>query len=123
MTYSDADPRFVYRFFADGGECLYVGCTTNFARRLADHLHRDWFPEVARIEVDRYPDYESGVRAESHLIRSLQPTHNRALTDHDTPRRVPCRKCHRSRHADCLGINSKGDRCPCKVCAQAKASA
>lgn len=115
----DADPRFVYTFWTAVDECLYVGCTVDFSRRLVAHKRdRPWWDQVTRIDVDIYPDFTSGATAESERIRRLNPTHNRALTTHDTPRQNPCRRCRRAAHSDCLGVNRDGDPCHCSVCAR-----
>lgn len=114
--------RYVYTLIADDGEVLYVGCTNHIARRLTNHASgREWFPEVARIEVDRYPDEASGLAAERAAIKSLNPTHNRVFTDHTTPRRIICSRCRTggpSGHKKCLGVNRLGETCPCRVCAR-----
>lgn len=97
--------RSVYTFWAATGECLYVGCTTDFPRRMAAHRReRPWWGDVARIEVDVLPEFEAGV-AEIARIQELNPRHNRAYTDHDTPRRSnqpTMRENARKRAADLL---------------------
>ena len=116
--------RYVYTFYAEDGSVLYVGCTNNMAHRLTNHTTgREWFPEVARMEVQRYPSEVEGLAAERALIESLNPRHNRVFTDHTTPRRVVCRRCRAGGpvgHAECLGVNREGDPCPCSVCARRK---
>lgn len=111
--------RYVYKLLAEDGSALYVGCTDHIARRLTNHASgREWFPFVARIEVDRYPDEATGLAAERAAIESLNPTHNRVFTDHTTPRRIVCRRCRAggAGHAECLGTNREGNSCPCSVC-------
>lgn len=74
----EARPQFVYTFWTVDGTCLYVGCADDIVRRL--HVHRRdqaWFDEVARIEIDRFPNRTSGYLAEAARIRKLDPRHNR----------------------------------------------
>ena len=112
-----SDARYVYTLWADGGECLYVGCTSNLPARLRAHMSaRPWFPQVARIEVAVVEGAHEGVAVEAATIRELNPTHNRVYTTHEVQRKVPCARCRRGRHSECGGINGHGEPCPCGVC-------
>ena len=114
---SPTDPHWVYRFFDSAGAALYVGCTSNMARRLGDHQrYREWYPDVARIEVTSHDGYADGMAAEASEIQRLNPTHNSVHTDHRTPSRPICARCRRSKHDFCLGVNTLGQDCPCSIC-------
>lgn len=83
----ETDPRFVYTFWNATGECLYVGCTVNFAQRMGKHQgQQPWWPEVVAIDVARYPDLDAGLAAEKARIKELDPIHNRVHTSHRPPR-------------------------------------
>lgn len=110
---------YVYKFFDANGVNLYVGCSSNIPARLGAHQRsRAWWPEVARIEIDAYPNAKAGWEAEKAAIQALDPTHNSVYTSHRTPPRIICSKCRRSKHNDCLGVNREGETCPCGVCLQ-----
>ena len=112
-----SDTRYVYTFWADGGECLYVGHTSNLPARLGRHMsERPWFPQVARIEVTVVEGADAGAAVEAATIRELNPTHNRVYTTHAVQRKSPCARCRRSRHAECSRVNAHGEPCPCGVC-------
>lgn len=79
------DPHFVYEMYDEAGTVLYIGCTGNLAQRLSSHRsERDWFGDVARLVVDRYPDQRSGLDEERARIIRLQPKYNHVFTEsHD----------------------------------------
>lgn len=82
---TDSDPHYVYTLWSAEGTCLYVGCTARLGHRMSVHVRdRNWWTDVARIEVAVYPDMASGAAAEESSIRTLQPVHNRVFTDHYT---------------------------------------
>lgn len=79
----------VYRLFAADGYLLYVGCTSNLRDRLANHkTHKDWWPQVARVESETYPDRARGLWAEREAIVTEAPRYNqnaRMVPDPDAP--------------------------------------
>lgn len=110
------DPRTVYTFWSADGSCLYVGVTAHFNRRVKVHQRKPWWADVDRIETEIHPDERAGFQAESLRIKALNPVHNRAMTDHDTVRSLPCATCRQGRHRECVGVNRDGDPCPCRTC-------
>jgi hypothetical protein len=109
-------PTYVYTF--RGADCvLYVGYTSNLASRLQNHQTKHWWSEVESVDVEKYPTMAAGMAAEKLRIAELNPIHNRAFTDHDTPKRNPCARCRTGRHRDCLKVNGHGQPCPCLQCA------
>lgn len=67
----------LYRFFDARGNLLYIGLTVGAAQRFADHRrHKDWWPLVARIDVEHFPDRPSVVTAERAAIETEWPRYN-----------------------------------------------
>lgn len=67
----------LYRFVADDGSLLYVGRTTDPGRRFAEHrTDKEWWSEIATIELKHFPDAETLRRAERLEIRAEQPKYN-----------------------------------------------
>lgn len=144
MTYCDSSsPRFVYEFLDSAGACLYIGCTWNLATRFHQHHTKPWWPDIARVVADLYPDEASGLAEERRRIEQKQPTHNAVYTESYldrggwAARRARLAMLH-ARGLNCqdtgcapcrVDAHSKGERCTrgawgrCKVCAPIKASA
>ena len=122
---SPTDPHWVYRFFGENDAPLYVGCTSNLAQRLGDHRrYRDWYSQVERLEVTKHEGYAEAMAAEAAEIKRLNPAHNTVYTTTSREPDQPCRKCRRSRHGECVGVNRRGEPCPCSICeAQRKRTA
>jgi hypothetical protein len=75
-------PHYVYELHAADGSLLYVGCTSNIGNRLAQHIAaRDWWPEVARVVSDTYPDGAAAFAEERRRIVECAPRHNVVFTD------------------------------------------
>lgn len=67
----------LYRCFAADGALLYVGISVGFARRWYEHAKaKSWWPEVARLTVDLFPDRPSADAAETAAIRDEKPRYN-----------------------------------------------
>lgn len=70
-------PHALYRFFAEDGELLYVGITSNPARRFAQHgSDKEWWEEVAEIRMERLPSREAVLAAERAAIIAERPRYN-----------------------------------------------
>lgn len=74
--------QYLYRLFNRAGLLLYVGISDNPLRRWNEHSKsKDWWPEVANLSQDWYPDRTSVELAERHAIKVERPkynvTHNR----------------------------------------------
>ena len=67
----------LYRFYGDGDVLLYVGLTVHLPTRLRDHRRdKDWWIEVVRMTVQRYPTREAVVEAERLAIMTERPRYN-----------------------------------------------
>jgi predicted GIY-YIG superfamily endonuclease len=72
----------LYRHFDSIGNLLYVGISTRVLDRIAQHRTAShWSEQIARIEIERLPDWESAYVAETIAIRSEKPMHNRAKVE------------------------------------------
>ncbi len=113
-------PHWVYIFRNRAGVALYVGCTSRLPQRLSAHAaDKSWYGEVASVSADMHHDQATAEAAELALIRSLRPLYERSsvMRSHRGERAaLPCRTCHRGNHGACIGANSRGEPCPCKVC-------
>lgn len=77
-------PQQLYRMFGADEELLYVGISLNAVARAAQHrVDKAWWLNVARIEVEGYPDREAVLTAEKLAIKTEQPTWN---LQHNVPR-------------------------------------
>lgn len=67
----------VYLLFDIHDELLYVGITDRGPVRLAEHYrHKPWFPEVCRVEFERYDSREASEAREKYLIQERAPRFN-----------------------------------------------
>jgi hypothetical protein len=67
----------VYRFFAEDDTLLYIGMTAYLKDRFRDHKRlKPWWPEVARTDIQWYPDRMEAAQAEAAAIVSEQPRYN-----------------------------------------------
>lgn len=71
-------PTSVYRYYDRDGLLIYVGITSRGARRNYEHnTSKDWWPYVARQEVDHYETRALALRHERSLIIRHRPPFNR----------------------------------------------
>jgi hypothetical protein len=107
--------HYVYELYAEDGTCLYVGCSINVGTRIQVHTSRAWWPQVARIEVNKYEGFEAGRQAEQERIQLLQPVHNRVFTNWPIPntRRAAFLEAREERHAagEMCNANSRCRSC------------
>lgn len=67
----------LYRFYDHTGELLYVGVTINPGARLAKHKDtKTWWNEVARVDLETYPDRSALLVAEREAIKTEAPHYN-----------------------------------------------
>lgn len=79
----------VYRCYGADGELLYIGATSDLARRLRDRPRDHWWPDVARITEEWHPTAPSAFAAERLAITAEQPRYNIDWkTGAPAPRRV-----------------------------------
>lgn len=80
----------LYRFYNAAGELLYIGLTTRLPQRFRDHRQsKEWWSQVARIELQHYETHGELVAAEVNAIRQEHPRHNVANTTNGRRRREP----------------------------------
>jgi len=71
---------FIYRFFGDYGECLYVGQTNDIKRRFKQHMKKEWWPEVGRIDVAEVEQKRFVDIYEKYYINKLEAKYNKRDT-------------------------------------------
>jgi hypothetical protein len=91
----------LYRFFDANGRLLYVGISLHAAQRASDHRRdKDWWSDVARMDVEHQADRQTALKAELLAIRTEHPIHNiigATVTPTATPATIPwrCQDCQR----------------------------
>lgn len=69
----------VYRFYAENGDLLYVGCTMRLAARIGEHTAgKSWWGEVTRATFDHFDNQRAALIAEARAIATEHPVHNTA---------------------------------------------
>jgi len=69
--------HFIYRFFDARGALLYVGCTSNVARRFTRHRERsEWFKSAARHTIESGRTFKNARRREREVIYKEKPLYN-----------------------------------------------
>ncbi len=83
MTVADAsavhalvEMHAVYRMLDREGRVLYIGVTGHVGQRFGDHAMKRWFPLVATITLEWYPDKDAAVQAEREAILAERPPYN-----------------------------------------------
>lgn len=67
----------LYRHFAADGALLYVGISLSWPARTKAHSKgARWFDQVARVEIEHFPDRASALDAEREAIRAERPKFN-----------------------------------------------
>ena len=71
-------PTCVYRCFDAEGRLLYVGCSINPYKRVAEHRgeNHGWVYDLARFTVEVYPDRATAEWVERRAIRTEHPLWN-----------------------------------------------
>lgn len=86
------NPVSVYTFFDEGDRVLYVGCTSRQYVRFQGHGGKDWWTDVAHIEVEHFEAKQDGLRRERELIARLCPLHNIAQHPERDPHLIELRR-------------------------------
>lgn len=89
-----AKPHTVYRCFNVAGALLYVGCTHDLKKRLAQHRGQStnplsrapWYDLVAVVTTEEHPDAASGYAREAEVVRDERPAFNVAYHGKPSPR-------------------------------------
>lgn len=70
-------PTSVYRYYDKAGVLLYVGITSRRTVRQSEHnADKEWWPYVARQEVEHFPNRDAAAAQERALIRKFRPPFN-----------------------------------------------
>jgi len=78
----DVKPTCLYRLYDSSGALLYVGITSNIARRWKEHRteHREWWPQVTERRVTWFLERLHAWYAEREAVRVERPLHNHETT-------------------------------------------
>lgn len=75
----------LYRFYDAAGDLLYVGQTINPGRRMEKHRGTNaWWGDVARIDMEQFPDRPALLAAERAAIKEDKPKHNVRMNGYGT---------------------------------------
>lgn len=78
----------LYRFFDADGTELYVGISSNVARRLLQHQGKPWWESVASVTVEHYATRPEVRAAEQSAMDLEHPLHNKVRSVGKTPIRA-----------------------------------
>lgn len=69
--------HWLYWFYDDSGDLLYIGITNSGVKRMEQHgADKVWWPEVRNITVDHFSTREEAEAAEIAAIKQHLPKHN-----------------------------------------------
>lgn len=75
--FTDNAGTFVYVAYDEHDHVIYVGVTDDLFGRMAAHRgSKRWWPHMARIEWEEWPDRRAALRKEATLIRRYRPRFN-----------------------------------------------
>jgi hypothetical protein len=110
-------PCELYRHFDSEGRLLYVGISWCSLERLMNG-HRstaNWFPQITRVEIERFPSRAEAMAAENRAIEAEGPLYNIAT---ETRRGLACLsdevKAERARliaRAEPAGVKVRSNAC------------
>jgi hypothetical protein len=87
-------PACLYRFYDSDGLLLYIGITIYGPTRWTQHAtYQDWWPAVARVEVEHFPTVTEAHTAEVAAILAERPRYNVMHTE--PPKDAPPRQNRR----------------------------
>ena len=67
----------LYRHFSEDGSLLYVGISLSWPQRTRTHARKaEWFSQVAKVTIERFPSRGEALAAERDAIRNERPKHN-----------------------------------------------
>ena len=71
----------LYRLYGEGGALLYIGISHQPEVRFVQHSKlKEWWPRVARREVEWFDDRPAAAKAEEIAVRSEDPEFNRTYS-------------------------------------------
>lgn len=74
----------VYVFYRQGGDVLYVGCTSRLPERLDQHrVTKPWWKNVTTVTVEHFDNKQDALDRERDLIWTFLPEHN--VQPHERP--------------------------------------
>lgn len=77
MTRRKSGPYYVYRVFDAVGQLIYIGCTNDLFRRLAQQEELAWWaPQAVKVKASVHANYEAGLAAERKAIQTEHPRWN-----------------------------------------------
>lgn len=115
-------PHYLYRLFDADQTLLYIGCTIDFPKRLAEHRRKQpWADRIIWWLFDHYPDQASALVAEEEAIKAESPEFNAmyngaGLTGWNAERRASDTCLHGHPWDDNAKVTSQGVRI-CETCA------
>lgn len=71
-----AAPASVYRMYSQRGHLLYVGAASSLNRMEEHRRSKDWWRDVARIEVEHFDSRAAALDAEAKAIAAERPAWN-----------------------------------------------
>jgi predicted GIY-YIG superfamily endonuclease len=81
-------PHCVYRFFAEDGTFLYVGCTSQPVERIHAHsTSQPWWTAVAYAHFEQFATKREALDTERFYIEEHQPRHNVSYAERWAKRR------------------------------------
>jgi predicted GIY-YIG superfamily endonuclease len=73
----DRRPQYLYRWFDDQGNLLYIGITVDLRRRIKQHERSArWYEGAAMMTVEKFDSREAVARAEREAIVAEKPRYN-----------------------------------------------
>lgn len=73
-------PHDVYWLYDAEGRVLYIGCTVELETRLHAHQNlKEWFPKVARVETESFPNRDGARAREDEALLAERPMFNKKL--------------------------------------------
>jgi hypothetical protein len=77
LSANKAEAHAVYRMFDTDGCLLYVGISLSVAHRMSRHRReKQWWSDIAKIELTHYLDHDSARAAERDAIQDEAPLYN-----------------------------------------------
>lgn len=71
-----SDETSLYRYYNSKDELLYIGISMSAIVRAHQHKRKEWFASVCKITIERYPDRDEALLAETDAIINERPLYN-----------------------------------------------
>jgi excinuclease UvrABC nuclease subunit len=78
MSVAKVKSQYIYRFYNENNQCLYVGKTIHLKPRFLQHKQKEWWDQVYRIEYAELPKGREFMvdLYEVYYINSSKPKYN-----------------------------------------------